>query len=63
MPVESCVKSISDHMLDFSTNSDKKKSMSRRAAVARAERSCALKEAIWRRPSGVDPPASGVTCN
>jgi 20S proteasome subunit alpha 5 len=34
MPVESCVKSISDHMLDFSTNSDKKKSMSRPFGVA-----------------------------
>jgi len=34
MPVESCVKSISDHMLDFSSNSDKKQRMSRPFGVA-----------------------------
>jgi len=34
MPVESCVKSISDHMLDFSSTSDRKKTMSRPFGVA-----------------------------
>jgi 20S proteasome subunit alpha 5 len=34
MPVESTVKAISDHMLDFSNASDKKKSMSRPFGVA-----------------------------
>jgi 20S proteasome subunit alpha 5 len=34
MPVESTVKAISDHMLDFSSSSDKKRTMSRPFGVA-----------------------------
>jgi 20S proteasome subunit alpha 5 len=34
MPVESCVKAISDHMLDFSSTSDRKRTMSRPFGVA-----------------------------
>ena len=46
--------------IQLAIRNDEELSKSRRAAAGRAKLR-ALKETIWRRPSGVDRPASGVT--